>query len=48
MGLTKDEELFHVYLIIPVSVISEQRNLAKVEGKGVTILDAVEQLKKKN
>lgn len=47
MGLTKDEDLFHVYLIIPVSVVSEQRNLAKVDGKGITIVDAIEQLKKK-
>ncbi|WP_339284351.1 Ger(x)C family spore germination protein [Oceanobacillus sp. FSL K6-3682] len=47
MGLTKDEDLFHVYLIIPVSVVSEQRNLAKVDGKGITIVDALEQLKKK-
>ncbi|WP_152655632.1 Ger(x)C family spore germination protein [Oceanobacillus sp. CFH 90083] len=47
MGVTKDEELFHVYMIIPVSVVSEQRNLAKVDGKGATIVDAIEQLKKK-
>lgn len=48
MGVTKDDEdLFHVYLIIPVSVVSEQRNLAKVDGKGITIIDAIEQLKKK-
>lgn len=47
MGVTKDEELFHVYMIIPVSVISEQRNLAKVDAKGITIVDAIEEIKKK-
>ncbi|MDM8099930.1 MULTISPECIES: Ger(x)C family spore germination protein [Oceanobacillus] len=47
MGVTKDEDLYHVYLIIPVSVVSEQRNLAKVDGKGATIVDAIEQIKKK-
>ncbi|WP_080875845.1 Ger(x)C family spore germination protein [Oceanobacillus timonensis] len=47
MGVTKEEDLFQVFLVIPVSVVSEQRNLAKVEGKGATIVDAIEQLKKK-
>lgn len=47
MGVTKEEDLFHVYFIIPVSVVSEQRNLAKVEGKGATVIDATEQIRKK-
>lgn len=47
MGVTKEEELFHVYFIIPVSVVSEQRNLAKVDGKGITVIDAIEQVRKK-
>ncbi|WP_419892938.1 Ger(x)C family spore germination protein [Oceanobacillus kimchii] len=47
MGVTKEEELYHVYYIIPVSVVSEQRNLAKVDGKGKTLVDAIEQIRKK-